>query len=97
MQAQHPTFPSGHENHPPSTCRLLLHIHPELRFRRTGDVDVGFNASPVGVMAMQLLFLATRLHAAGGALPPPRDIPKEQIEKWIADDEAGHRRFLAGA
>lgn len=44
-----------------------------------------------------LLFLATRLHAAGGVLPPPRDIPKEQIEKWIADDEAGHSRFLAGA
>ena len=44
-----------------------------------------------------LLFLAARLHAAGGALPPPRDIPKEQIEKWITDDEAGHRRFLSGA
>ena len=43
-----------------------------------------------------LMFLATRLHAAGGALPPPRDIPKEQIDRWIADDEAGHRRFLAG-
>ena len=44
-----------------------------------------------------LLFLATRLHGKGGALPPPRDIPREQIEKWIAEDEAGHRRFLAGA
>ena len=44
-----------------------------------------------------LLFLVTRLHAAGGALPPTRDIPKQQIDKWIADDEAGHRRFLAGA
>ena len=44
-----------------------------------------------------LLFLATRLHGKGGALPPPRDIPLEQIEKWIAEDEAGHRRFLAGA
>ena len=42
-----------------------------------------------------LLFLATRLHGKGGALPPPRDIPREQIEKWIADDEGGHRRFLA--
>ena len=43
-----------------------------------------------------VFFLATRLHAAGGALPPPRDIPKEQIENWIAGDEAGYRRFLAG-
>lgn len=41
-------------------------------------------------------FLVTRLRAGGVELPPPRDIPKEQIEKWIADDEAGHRRFLAG-
>ncbi len=44
-----------------------------------------------------LLFLATRLHAAGGVLPPPRDLPKVQIDKWIADDEAGYRRFLAEA
>lgn len=42
-------------------------------------------------------FLVTRLRASGAELPPPRDIPKEQIEKWIADDEAGHRRFLAEA
>ncbi|WP_395735200.1 hypothetical protein [Prosthecobacter sp.] len=44
-----------------------------------------------------LLFLAARLHGRGGALPPPRDIPREQIEKWIEEDEAGHRRFLAGS
>ena len=44
-----------------------------------------------------LLFLATRLHGKAGPLPPPRDIPREQIEQWIAEDEAGHRRFLAGA
>ena len=42
-----------------------------------------------------LLFLATRLHGKAGSLP--RDIPREQIEQWIAEDEAGHRRFLAGA
>ena len=42
-----------------------------------------------------LLFPATRLHGKGGALPPPRDIPLEPIEKWIAADEAGHRCFLA--
>ena len=44
-----------------------------------------------------LLFLATRLPAAGRVLPPPRDLPKVQIDKWIADDEAGYRRFLAEA
>lgn len=44
-----------------------------------------------------LLFLATRLHGANGPLPPPRDIPREQLDRWIAEDEAGHKRFLAGA
>jgi hypothetical protein len=40
-----------------------------------------------------MLFLATRLHATGGALPPPRDIPKETIEQWIKDDEEGFSRI----
>lgn len=44
-----------------------------------------------------LLFLLTRLRGEGGKLPPVRDIPKETIQKWIADDEAGYRNFLAGA
>ena len=42
-------------------------------------------------------FLLTRLRAEGdGELPPVRDIPKEQIEKWIADDDADYKNFLFG-
>jgi hypothetical protein len=42
-------------------------------------------------------FLLTRLRAeADMELPPVRDIPKEQIEKWVAADEAGYQDFLAG-
>jgi len=44
-----------------------------------------------------VMFLLTRLRGEGGVLPPVRDIPKEQIEKWVAEDEAGYQRFLAGA
>ena len=44
-----------------------------------------------------VMFLPTRLRGEGGALPPVRDIPKEQIEKWVSEDEAGYQRFLAGA
>ena len=44
-----------------------------------------------------VMFLLTSLRGEGGALPPVRDIPKEQIEKWVAEDEAGYQRFLAGA
>jgi hypothetical protein len=42
------------------------------------------------------LFLAARLRAGSNPLPPPREINREQIEAWIADDEEGMRRFKAG-
>ena len=42
-------------------------------------------------------FLLTRLGAEGDEeMPPVRDIPKDEIEKWIADDQAGYQEFLAG-
>ena len=42
------------------------------------------------------LFLATRLRAGATEMPPPREFTREQLERWIADDEAGYRRFRAG-
>ena len=39
------------------------------------------------------LFLAARLRAGSTHLPAPRDLNREQIDGWIADDEAGMRRF----
>lgn len=42
-----------------------------------------------------ILFLAERLRDENGKMPPPREFNVEQIEQWIADDEEGHRRFLA--
>jgi hypothetical protein len=44
-----------------------------------------------------ILFLAARLRATGVELPPPRVFSKEQIQQWIAEDEEGYRRFVAGA
>ena len=41
-----------------------------------------------------IIFLLKRLRGIQGALPPVRDIPKETIEKWIEEDEAGYRFFL---
>lgn len=61
------------------------------------EIEAAADSLPPQQQQELLLFLATRLHAAGGQLPPPRDIPREQIDQWIAEDEAGHRRFLAGA
>jgi hypothetical protein len=44
-----------------------------------------------------ILFLSTRLRVAGAELPPPRSFSKEQIQQWIAEDEEGYRRYIAGA
>ncbi len=42
-------------------------------------------------------FLLTRLRCEDATgLPSVRDIPKEKIEGWIADDEAAYKEFLAG-
>lgn len=61
------------------------------------EIETAVDSLPVQEQQELLLFLAARLHAAGGALPPPRDISKEQIDQWIADDEAGYAKYLAGA
>ncbi len=61
------------------------------------EIEAAADSLPPQQQQQLLLFLAARLHAADGALPPPRDLSQEQIAKWIADDEAGYRRFLAGA
>lgn len=41
-----------------------------------------------------IIFLLKRLRGIQEALPAVRDIPKETIEKWIAEDEAGYQKFL---
>ncbi len=61
------------------------------------EIEAAADTLPAAEQQELLLFLATRLHAANGPLPPPRDIPREQMDRWIAEDEAGHGRFLAGA
>ena len=61
------------------------------------EIETVVDSLPVQEQQELMLYIATRLHAAGGALPPPRDISKAQIDEWIADDEAGYRKFLAGA
>lgn len=60
------------------------------------EIEAAADQLPAEQQQELLLFLAARLHTAGGSLPAPRDIPLEKIQSWIAEDEAGHRRFLAG-
>ena len=39
-----------------------------------------------------LLFLAARLREQGGQLPAPRKFSREQLNAWIAEDEADMQR-----
>jgi hypothetical protein len=41
-----------------------------------------------------IIFLLKRLRGHENGWPPVRDIPKETIEKWIEEDEAGYQKFL---
>jgi hypothetical protein len=43
-----------------------------------------------------LLYLVTRLRAQGARLPESRKFSAEQLDQWIAEDEADMRRFREG-
>jgi hypothetical protein len=60
------------------------------------EIEAAADALPPDQKQELILFLAARLRAGASELPPPREFTLEQIEKWIADDEQGYRRFLAG-
>ena len=40
-----------------------------------------------------ILFLAARLRADGAQMPVPRKSTKEEMARWIAEDEADMERF----
>ena len=52
------------------------------------EIEKAAEALPPEQKQELLLFLATRLRIAGASLPEPRRFPREQIESWIAEDEA---------
>jgi hypothetical protein len=56
------------------------------------EIEAAAEALPPEQKQELFLFLAARLRDAG-QLPTPRELSQEQIEAWIADDEAGMRRF----
>lgn len=43
-----------------------------------------------------IVFLAARLRAGGSGMPEPRSFSSEQINRWLAEDEADMRQFQAG-
>lgn len=61
------------------------------------EIEQAADVLPVDQKKELVAFLLTRLRAADDDLPPVRDIPKETIDRWVADDEEGYKKFLAGA
>jgi hypothetical protein len=61
------------------------------------EIEEAADLLPIEEKKELVAFLLTRLCGDGGELPPVRDIPKATIDKWVADDEEGYRKFLARA
>jgi len=59
------------------------------------EIEATVDALPSEQKEELFLFLATRLRADAAEFPP-KDIPREQIESWISEDEAGYRAFRKG-
>jgi hypothetical protein len=58
------------------------------------EIEAAADALPPAQQAELLLFLASRLRAQSGPIPAPRTFSREQLNAWIADDEADMKRVL---
>jgi hypothetical protein len=61
------------------------------------EIEQAADVLPIEQKKELVAFLLTRLRGENEELPPLRDIPKETIDAWVADDEEGYRKFLAGS
>ncbi len=61
------------------------------------EIEEAADVLPLREKQELVFFLLTRLRSDGAEWPAPRVLPKEQIEGWIADDEAGYKKYLAGS
>jgi hypothetical protein len=63
---------------------------------KLSEIQSAADALPPAEKQELLLYLAARLRAEGGALPPPRKFSVEQLNAWLAEDEAALQRFRRG-
>ena len=52
------------------------------------EIEAAVDALPASEKQELLLFLAARLRAEAGRLPAPRKFTREQMDAWIAQDDA---------
>jgi hypothetical protein len=61
------------------------------------QIETAADALPAEQKQELILFLATRLRAAGTQALKPRHFGKEEMQGWIAEDEAEMEHFRRGA
>jgi hypothetical protein len=52
------------------------------------EIEKAAEALPPDEKERLILFLAARLRSEGVRTPPPRTLTREQVDAWIAEDEA---------
>lgn len=52
------------------------------------EIEAAVEALPIAEKQELMLFLAARLRAQSGPLPPPRKFTAEQVKAWVDEDEA---------
>jgi hypothetical protein len=57
------------------------------------EIETAIDALPVDQKKELLLFLAARLRAHSDGLPTPRKFSQEQLNAWIAEDQAAMQCF----
>jgi hypothetical protein len=57
------------------------------------EIEAAADALSVEQKRELLLFVAERLCAQRAPLPAPRRFSKEQIDRWIDEDDAGGKQF----
>ena len=60
------------------------------------EIEAAADSLPPEQKQELFLFLATRLRSSGAKLPKPREFTREQMDAWVAEDEADMRRFREG-
>jgi hypothetical protein len=57
------------------------------------EIEKAADALPAEEKRELLVFLAARLRAQGDRMPEPRKYSRDEIQAWIAQDEADFQRF----
>lgn len=61
------------------------------------EIEKAAAALPADQKQELILFVAARLRADGGTLPPPRQFSQERMAAWFAEDEADMQKLRQSA